>query len=272
MNCTICAPSSKRGSAVGDADKMPGHWLLASLGKRVLRPGGLELTRVMLDRLSISAADSVIEFAPGLGVTARMTLQRNPAAYTAIERDASAATTLCRYLTRPSWTCMAGSAEQVPLPGESATVIYGEAMLTMQRPEQKRRILAEAFRLLKPGGRYGIHEMILTPDDLSAELKTEISHEMSRNIHVGARPLTACEWRGLLEITGFAVQFEANAPMHLLKTRRLIQDEGPGRALRFAFNVLCNPDARRRVLAMHRMFSKHARHLAAVTIIAIKPQ
>ena len=26
-------------------EKMPGHWVLARLGKRVLRPGGMELTR-----------------------------------------------------------------------------------------------------------------------------------------------------------------------------------------------------------------------------------
>ncbi|PRC44304.1 SAM-dependent methyltransferase, partial [Mycobacterium sp. ITM-2017-0098] len=30
-----------------DAD-LPGHWLLARLGKRVLRPGGLELTTRLL--------------------------------------------------------------------------------------------------------------------------------------------------------------------------------------------------------------------------------
>jgi hypothetical protein len=27
-----------------DVSRIPGHWLLARLGKRVLRPGGLELT------------------------------------------------------------------------------------------------------------------------------------------------------------------------------------------------------------------------------------
>ena len=26
-------------------EKMPGHWVLARLGKRVLRPGGMELTK-----------------------------------------------------------------------------------------------------------------------------------------------------------------------------------------------------------------------------------
>ena len=33
-------------------EKMPGHWLLASLGKRVLRPGGLELTCRLLEELA----------------------------------------------------------------------------------------------------------------------------------------------------------------------------------------------------------------------------
>ena len=52
-------------------EKMPGHWLLAQMGKRVLRPGGLELIQRMIDALAIGASDHVIEFAPGLGATAR---------------------------------------------------------------------------------------------------------------------------------------------------------------------------------------------------------
>jgi hypothetical protein len=74
------------------ASKMPGHWLLARLGKSVLRPGGLNLTRRMLESLAIQPSDAVVEFAPGLGVTARMTLDLHPAAYTAIEDDEAAAT------------------------------------------------------------------------------------------------------------------------------------------------------------------------------------
>ncbi|MGH7976267.1 MAG: rRNA adenine N-6-methyltransferase family protein, partial [Limisphaerales bacterium] len=90
MNCAICTPVSENKIPSADC-KMPGHWLLAKMGKRVLRPGGLELTRAMLDGLNIQPRDSVIEFAPGLGVTTRMTLQRRPATYTAIERDENAA-------------------------------------------------------------------------------------------------------------------------------------------------------------------------------------
>ena len=51
-----------------DAD-LPGHWLLARLGKRVLRPGGVELTRRLLAAAEVGGAD-VVELGPGLGRTA----------------------------------------------------------------------------------------------------------------------------------------------------------------------------------------------------------
>ncbi|WP_216373058.1 hypothetical protein [Streptomyces tailanensis] len=50
-----------------DAARMPGHWLLARVGKRVLRPGGVELTRWMLDALGVDPEDRVVELTAGLG-------------------------------------------------------------------------------------------------------------------------------------------------------------------------------------------------------------
>lgn len=259
------------GSRITNAHKMPGHWLLATLGKRVLRPGGLELTRVMLDRLAIRKDDSVVEFAPGLGVTARMTLNRQPASYTAVERDEAAVAEVRRFLNGSRQHCRHATAEQTGLPDESATVVYGEAMLTMQGREQKARIVSEAFRLLKSRGRYGIHELSLTPDDLPEAVQEDVSREMSRNIHVGARPLTVRDWRKVLHDAGFAIQSESSAPMHLLEPLRVLRDEGLMRSLRFFLNLLRTPSARDRVLSMRRMFRKHREHLAAITFIAVKP-
>ena len=45
----------------------------------------------MLKRLAIKPADEVIEFAPGMGITAALTLQLGPASYIAIERDETVA-------------------------------------------------------------------------------------------------------------------------------------------------------------------------------------
>lgn len=136
-----------------DMEKMPGHWALARLGKRVLRPGGLAMTRRLLSSLAIASSDHVIEFAPGLGVTAQMTLKANPASYTAVERDKQAAALVERSLSGSAGRCVVGSAAETGLGDGTATVVYGEAMLTMQTLDQKRRIVGEASRLLVSGGR-----------------------------------------------------------------------------------------------------------------------
>jgi hypothetical protein len=252
------------------AEKMPGHWLLASLGKRVLRPGGRQLTQRMIEGLEIEPSDVVIEFAPGLGETARLTLGKKPARYTAVERDRNAAALVEKFLRGPDQRCVMGFAENTGLPDAAATVVYGEAMLSMQPAQHKSQVIREAFRLLKPGGRYGIHELCLTPDDLDENSKRAIEQDLASVIHHGTRPLTGAEWRCLLESEGFVVEVEDRAPMSLLEPWRIIQDEGVFRALRFAINLLRNRAARHRVLAMRRVFATHRNRLAAIMLIGRK--
>jgi ubiquinone/menaquinone biosynthesis C-methylase UbiE len=246
-------------------DKMPGHWLLARMGKRVLRPGGIELTRQMIAALGISNTDHVVEFAPGLGITAQLALAQSPATYTGVEADESAAQQVQALLSGSDHRrCVVGRAENTGLTDGSATVIYGEAMLTMQTPANKARIVQEARRLLQSGGRYGIHELCLVPDEIEAAVKDEVNQALSKVIHVGARPLTLSEWKQVIEQEGFAIKTNVVAPMHLLELPRMIQDEGISRTLRIAWNILRTPAARQRVLAMRSVFRKYASHLAAV--------
>lgn len=252
-------------------EKMPGHWLLARMGKRVLRPGGRELTQRLMKRLNIGPRDHVVEFAPGMGATARLALAQRPASYTAVERDADATAHVRKFLSAPTHACIAGTAERTGLPDAAATVVYGEAMLSMQVPAAKERIVAEAARLLRPGGQYGIHELCVVPDDAPEEIRTAIARDLSDDIHVGVKPLTAQEWRNLLESAGLVVTIVELAPMHLLEPRRIFRDEGVLRALRFFFNVARTPAARRRTLRMRNVFRKYQQHLAAIAVVAAKP-
>ena len=251
-------------------EKMPGHWLLARLGKRVLRPGGLELTQRLLEALRIGPSDEVVEFAPGLGVTAKLTLGRHPRRYTAVERDPVAAEQVRRLLAGPDQRCVIGFAEESGLPAGSATVVYGEAMLSMQLPTTKDRIVAEAARLLQPGGRYGLHELCLVPDDLDEAVAKAIARDLSEHIHVGVQPLSAAGWRALLESRRFEVMAEVLAPMHLLEPWRVFRDEGWWGAARFLLNVLRSPTARRRVRSMQQVFRRHREHLAAIMLVGCK--
>ena len=255
---------------VSELGKMPAHWLLAQMGKRVLRPGGIELTRRMLDALAITSSDDVVEFAPGMGATAKLTLQRAPNSYTAIERDEAAAHHVRGFLSAPQHRCVLGNAQTTGLPAQSVSVVYGEAMLTMQPPATKDQIVGEAARLLRSGGRYGIHELALVPDDLAEPVRGEITRTFGQTIHHLVQPLTIMEWRNLLEQHGMVVQTTLTAPMHLLEPVRLVRDEGLWGAARFVFNVIRHGEARARVRGLRRLFRSYRDHVSAVALVAVK--
>ena len=69
----------------------------------------------------------------------------------------------------------------------------------MQIEAMKRQIVREAHRLLKSGGRYGIHEMCLMSDNLDAKTKKEAERALTGVVHHGVRPLSVSEWSSLLQ-------------------------------------------------------------------------
>ncbi len=253
-----------------DTARMPGHWLLARLGKRVLRPGGVELTQSMLEGLAIGRSDRVLELAPGLGSTARRVLAARPATYVAVDRDEDAVAHVRAILAGTAHEARLGQAQATGLPDASRDVVLGEAMLTMNPAAMKQRIVAEAFRVLAPGGRYGIHELSLVPDDLPEADQHRVELDLSRAIHVGARPLTRRQWCALLEDAGFVVENVWQAPMHLLEPARFVRDEGPLRTLQFLWNLLRDPAAIARVRAMRSVFRRHREQMGAIAIVARK--
>lgn len=252
-----------------DSAHAPGHWVLAQLGKKVLRPGGLEATRILLRQMNITSADHVVEFAPGLGITAKMILQHSPASYTAIERDTAAVERLQKFL--PSDCSVShGAAEASGLNPHSASRVIGEAMLTMHPVKTKSAIISEAGRILKPGGLYGIHEMVLRSDNTPQPVRRELCRMMSKSIHHGVTPLSTTEWLALLDEHGFVPICVEYVPFKLLNPLRIIADEGLTGAVKFALNVARNKPARRRVLDMRRVFRRYEQHLSAIVIIAAK--
>ncbi|WP_409975165.1 methyltransferase domain-containing protein [Bacillus sp. Bva_UNVM-123] len=253
-----------------DFSKMPGHWVLAKMGKRVLRPGGIELTEKMLEHLHICEEDDVAEFAPGLGVTAKIVLEKGPKSYIAIEQNEEAAKQVLKYLPKDRGTCIVGDAQNTQLPNESIDVLYGEAMLTMQSPKQKEKIIEEAHRILKKGGRYAVHELCLKPNEMDEELKNTIRRDLAEVIRVNTKPLTVIEWKSLFENNGFDVTVIEIRPMHLLEKKRMIQDEGVKGFVKMIKNIAANVGARKRIEAMRATFRKYEEHLSAVSIVMEK--
>ncbi|WP_019728041.1 class I SAM-dependent methyltransferase [Bifidobacterium breve] len=275
---TATKPATNRELPLPQSDRDPahlqGHWLLARIGKHVLRPGGKKLTERMLANADIAGKD-VVEFAPGLGLTTRAILERDPKSYRGVDRDPQVVDIISKLTSEKATipaSCVQRDAADTGLESNSADVVIGEAMITMQTERGKQAIIGEAFRLLRAGGTYSIHELGLQPDNLDESVKDEVRKALARSIKVNARPLTEQEWRELLEAEGFEVLWRGKEPMALLDMKRNIADEGIGGVLRILRNVLGNKDIRARVLNMKHTFDKYSNELTGIAFVVRKPE
>lgn len=250
-------------------DHVPGHWVLARLGKRVLRPGGRALTERMVASAHVADAD-VVELAPGLGLTAGIILRHGPRSYTGVDAEARAAAIVARQIGDRG-RIVVGNARRTGLADASADVVLNEAMLTMHAHAAKDAIIAEAWRVLRAGGRYAMHELALRPDTISDDIVTEIHRSLARNIQVNSRPLTVAGWCALLGARGFDIEQVLTADMALLSVRRMLDDEGLLRTMRIGSHLLRDAELRARVWRMRDTFRANRRSIVAVSIIARKP-
>lgn len=251
-----------------DFEKAQGHWILARMGKKVLRPGGKELTQKLVSELHITDKDDVVEFAPGLGYTATLALKGHPHSYTGVDADEDAVVMLKQKVKRDNVRFMLGNANHTELSDNSKDKVWGEAMLTMHADHRKAEIIREAYRILKKGGLYAIHELGLK--DVDENLKSEIQRDLALTIKVNARPLTEEEWKSLLEKEGFTVRKIYTNEMLLLETKRILDDEGFFRTLKIGYNIMVNTSARKRITEMRKSFRKHQKHINSIVIVAQK--
>lgn len=267
-----CSPVKGDRSAPEET-RMQGHWLMAKLGKRVLRPGGMELTRMLVDAVKPTSKDRIVEFGPGVGRTAELLLAVNPQSYIGVDPNPEGTEKLMKILNRhENARLVVANAMDTTLPDESADLVVGEAMLSMHSTDEKRQIMSEAFRILAPGGRYFIHELGFMPDDCPEEVQAKVSKLLSRTIRVGARPLTTGAWRELFTEIGFEVESEHRNPMHLLERKRILEDEGVIQGMRFLNNMRNHPVARERIAAMRHAFRQAEPNLTAIGFVVRKPQ
>ena len=251
-----------------DAATMPAHWLLARLGKKVMRPGGLPVTHAMLGGLAIGPSDDVVDLAPGLGVTAQLVNAAGPASFRGLERSEVEAERARRLSGGAPYSCIVAAPDNTGLPDASASVVYGEAVLSLETDATKQRIIAEAARMLRPGGRLGLHELLLRPDDVPETKKREIEVELTRTLRVRARPLTLPEWKALLDEGGFDVEVASAAPLLLLSPPTFVRDEGVGGTIRFLARTVRQPVALKRISVFWKVFRHYRDHLGAVALVA----
>ncbi len=113
-----------------------------------------------------------------------------------------------------------GHIEHIPLPDSSVDVIISNCVINLSA--DKDRVLREAFRVLKPGGRFAVSDVV-THGDIPAELRSHIL------LWVGclAGALEETEYRAKLAAAGFtAIDVEPTRVYHVDDARAFLTDKG----------------------------------------------
>ena len=89
-----------------------------------------------------------------------------------------------------------GEIEHIPLPGNSVDVIISNCVINLSA--DKDRVLREAFRVLKPGGRFAVSDVVVRGD-----VPAEVRRSMELWVGCIAGALTETDYRGKLASAGF---------------------------------------------------------------------
>ncbi len=89
-----------------------------------------------------------------------------------------------------------GEIEQIPLPDDSVDVIISNCVINLSG--DKGRVLHEAFRVLTPGGRFAVSDVVA-----QGELPTDLRQNMEAWVGCVAGALEETEYRRLLAVAGF---------------------------------------------------------------------
>ena len=185
-----CDPITSNLYVAGETDDLPEAAVLASLGcgnptaLAELKPG-----EVVLDLGSGGGIDVLLSArrvgptgkAYGLDMTDDMlALARKNAA--------EAGVTNVEFLR--------GRIEEIPLPAESVDVIISNCVVNLSGDKQ--RVIEEAFRVLKPGGRFAVSDVVV-----QGELPSDVKRSMELWVGCVAGALSDEEFVGLLSEAGF---------------------------------------------------------------------
>ncbi len=89
-----------------------------------------------------------------------------------------------------------GRIEEIPLPSNSVDVIISNCVINLSG--DKRRVLAEAFRVLKPGGRFAVSDVVVR-----GEVPAVVRRSMELWVGCVAGALEESEFKALLAEVGF---------------------------------------------------------------------
>ena len=221
MNCgcgtatsVCCDPITSNLYDANDASKVPETALLASLGCG--NPTALA---------EIHAGETVLDLGSGGGIDVILSARRvGPAgkAYGLDMTDEMLA--LAEENKRKAGVAnvefLKGQIEDVPLPANAVDVVISNCVINLSA--DKDRVLQEAFRVLKPGGRFAVSDVVIR-----GEVPEEVRRSMELWVGCIAGALSEDEYRAKLSAAGFTdIEIETTRVFNVEDARSFLIESG----------------------------------------------
>jgi ubiquinone/menaquinone biosynthesis C-methylase UbiE len=114
-----------------------------------------------------------------------------------------------------------GEIEHIPLPDNSVDVIISNCVINLSA--DKDRVIAEAFRVLKPGGRFAVSDVVVRGDGVP----TEVRRSMELWVGCVAGALEESTYRSKLSAAGFeAIGVEPTRIYRAADARQFLEEAG----------------------------------------------
>lgn len=246
-------------------DDLPLPDFLASLGKTELKPGGTYATGALLRILEFGGKDHVMVVGPHAANTALFVSMTTQATTEALVRDERDKVTEDDASLKRRSTARVGKADELPFPDNHFTGVMIEATLSFMHPLQQKKVLSESLRVLRPGGRIGLHELVWRQpptDELIARLRKVWQGDVN--------PYVVRGWWDMLEEAGFEAVRNELAVVSYFTRQGMSADEGED-AIELFHNAFEDPDRLERFTRAYREFTENRRYYGVITATAFKP-
>ncbi|PSB24370.1 SAM-dependent methyltransferase [filamentous cyanobacterium Phorm 46] len=246
----------------------PGHEVLAAAGKKMLRPGGKVATEMLFEWADFQPDETVLELAASFGYSSIALAERFGVKVVGVEKNpdsvARARANVAAAGLSDRVEIVEGDIFHLDRISQEFDWVLAEAILTMQSPSGKAKILSGIGDRLKPGGKFLSHEL------LAKNRESEIHKALSEVTRANSTPLSESGWIAVCKNAGLQVEKCQTGGMGLLNLRRMLDDEGFVGTARILWNVLSRSQIRDRILAMRRVFQKYQQDLGYIIICAQK--
>ncbi|MEG3958633.1 class I SAM-dependent methyltransferase [Microcoleus sp. herbarium2] len=246
----------------------PGHEVLAAAGKRMLRPGGKLATKQLFEWADFQPGETVLELAASFGYSSIALAERFGVKVVGVEKNSESVARARANVAAAGLSdrveIVEGDIFHLDRISQQFDWVLAEAILTMQAPSGKAKIVSGICDRLKPGGKFLSHEL------LARNREAEIHKALSEVTRANSTPLSESGWIAVYQNAGLQVEKCQSGAMGLLNLSRMLQDEGFVGTVRILWNILSRSQIRDRILAMRRVFQNYQQDLGYIVISAKK--